>query len=431
MVLHPARRGALAGRQRGDLRRRRLRHLAHLRHRGGHGRPDRRPRRARHPAPARRHEHLHRALRHRRGGRRGAEGLRQGRLVQRPDHHLHAEHPAQRLQRAGQPARVRPGQEVGRPRRRGHLRRLLRRPVHAQGHLAARPAAAPGCATRTGTAPATRCAAPTPTRSATRRAWTPRPSRSRSWPTATPAACRSRSARPRPRSSSTSRPWQSLEERSVNPRTGVVDYLVPNVRSKVFADEKVRLALAAATNRDAYVTAIGGAHRRRPRAVARPEVAPGRARRPTRSAPAPAATPPRPRRCSPRPGSTAPVPFTVAYRSNPTADKAMAALVAGWRLAGFDPHDPPDHRRLLHGDQRPRARRRGRPVLVELGAGLGLGLDHPAAAVRQLDQHHQGRPGSRLRLLGRQGPRRPDGEGADRSPTAPRARRPGPRSTPR
>ena len=50
----------------------------------------------------------------------------------------------------------------------------------------------------------------------------------------------------------------SLEERSVNPRTGVVDYLVPNVRSKVFADEKVRLALAAATNRDAYVTAIGG-----------------------------------------------------------------------------------------------------------------------------------------------------------------------------
>ena len=33
--------------------------------------------------------------------------------------------------------------------------------------------------------------------------------------------------------------------------------------------------------------------------------------------------------------------FTVAYRSNPTADKAMAALVAGWRLAGFDPQTKP------------------------------------------------------------------------------------------
>ena len=35
------------------------------------------------------------------------------------------------------------------------------------------------------------------------------------------------------------------------------------------------------------------------------------------------------------------MPFTVAYRSNPTADKAMAALVAGWRLAGFEPTTRP------------------------------------------------------------------------------------------
>ena len=81
----------------------------------------------------------------------------------------------------------------------------------------------------------------------------------------------------------------SLEERSVNPRTGVVDYLVPNVRSKVFADEKVRLALAAATNRDAYVTAIGGATAADPAlslvpqlAAGRPRVRPGRRRHPGR-----------------------------------------------------------------------------------------------------------------------------------------------------
>ena len=38
---------------------------------------------------------------------------------------------------------------------------------------------------------------------------------------------------------------RSLEERSVNPRTGVVDYLVPNVLSPVFKNETVRRALAA------------------------------------------------------------------------------------------------------------------------------------------------------------------------------------------
>ena len=94
LVVHPARRRALAGRQRRDLRRRRLRHLAHLRHRRRQGRPDRCPRGARHPARARRHEHLHRPLRHRREGRGRPEGVRQGRQLQGPDHHVHAEQPA-------------------------------------------------------------------------------------------------------------------------------------------------------------------------------------------------------------------------------------------------------------------------------------------------------------------------------------------------
>ncbi|HET7820999.1 MAG TPA: ABC transporter substrate-binding protein [Ornithinibacter sp.] len=132
----------------------------------------------------------------------------------------------------------------------------------------------------------------------------------------------------------------SLEERSVNPRTGVVDYLVPNARSKVFADEKVRLALAAATNRDAYVTAIGGATAADPAMSLVPKSLPAA----HESDPVGAGTKgdaEKAKAMLTQAGVTTPLRFTVAYRSNPTADKAMAALVAGWRLAGFDPQTKP------------------------------------------------------------------------------------------
>ena len=33
--------------------------------------------------------------------------------------------------------------------------------------------------------------------------------------------------------------------------------------------------------------------------------------------------------------------FTIAYRSDPTSDKAVAALVAGWQQAGFEPETRP------------------------------------------------------------------------------------------
>jgi peptide/nickel transport system substrate-binding protein len=133
---------------------------------------------------------------------------------------------------------------------------------------------------------------------------------------------------------------RSLDERSVNPPTGLVDYLVPNTKSSVFSDEKARLALAAATNREAYVTAIGG-----PTAAS-----------PTRSL-LPASLPAahdedpvgtgdrgdvtRARQLLEESGLDGPVEFTVAYRSTPTSDKAIAALAAGWREAGFDPTPEP------------------------------------------------------------------------------------------
>ncbi|HET9022417.1 MAG TPA: ABC transporter substrate-binding protein [Ornithinibacter sp.] len=133
---------------------------------------------------------------------------------------------------------------------------------------------------------------------------------------------------------------ESLEERSVNPRTGVIDYLAPNTKHGVFTDEKVRRALAVATNRDAYVTAIGGATAADPVISLIPKSLPAaHAQDPlgvgTKGDPA------RAKALLAEAGKTEPVPFTVAYRSNPTSDKAMAALVAGWRLAGFDPTTKP------------------------------------------------------------------------------------------
>jgi peptide/nickel transport system substrate-binding protein len=133
---------------------------------------------------------------------------------------------------------------------------------------------------------------------------------------------------------------EGLRERSVNPRTGVVDYLVPNTRSEVFKDEKVRLALAAATNRDAYVTAIGGATAAdTARSLVPAGLPAAHDADPLGTGTRGDAT--RAKALLAEAGKTAPVPFTVAYRSTPTADKAMAALVAGWRLAGFEPTTRP------------------------------------------------------------------------------------------
>ncbi len=133
---------------------------------------------------------------------------------------------------------------------------------------------------------------------------------------------------------------ESLQERSVNPRTGVVHYLVPNARSKVFADVDVRLALAASTDREAYVTAIGGSTAADPTL----SLIPGSLPAAHDTDPVGAGTRGDAAKATAllaRAGVTGPVKFTVAYRSNPPADKAMAALVAGWRQAGFDPTTRP------------------------------------------------------------------------------------------
>lgn len=129
---------------------------------------------------------------------------------------------------------------------------------------------------------------------------------------------------------------EDLRDRSINPSTGLVDYLVPNVKAGVMRDPEIRKALAVATNREAYVAARGGSVAALPALslipqslAAYPDTDPvgggirgdaEKSRALLKQAPA-----------------TRAVKIRVAYRSSETADKAMAALAAGWREGGFDP----------------------------------------------------------------------------------------------
>ncbi|MFV0464286.1 MAG: ABC transporter substrate-binding protein [Nostocoides sp.] len=187
-----------------------------------------------------------------------------------------------------------------------------------------------------------------------------------------------------------------LKGRTVNPDTGLIDYLAPNVKGTVFRTAAARQALALATDRAAYVQALGGASVAIParslipasiavpigagpsatssRATSgSPTPAPNAssaaptAKGPATKASGTAATAPTTSTVSvttPPPtamtasgtstttgGSdaqkaaallaqaelTAPVKITVAYRQSESMDKALAALVPGWQRAGFAP----------------------------------------------------------------------------------------------
>lgn len=127
-----------------------------------------------------------------------------------------------------------------------------------------------------------------------------------------------------------------LKDRSVTAGTGLVDYLVPNFKSKVFAKVEARQALAVSTNRDGYVTAIGGAMAGRPTTSLIPQALPAHHDEDPLAA-GNRGDAERAKVLLGKAGLTLPVPLRVAYRSSPVADKAMAALVAGWTEAGFAP----------------------------------------------------------------------------------------------
>jgi len=160
---------------------------------------------------------------------------------------------------------------------------------------------------------------------------------------------------------------EPLRERSVNNVSGLVDYLVPNLKSPVFANPRIRTAFALATDRDAYVTALGGMTAAEPitsilsTGVRSALQNPDQEADPTGTVPSTAAPTTPPAEESGTATATAPtrdpsdqdraaellaaaaaeadlatpVPIRVAYRSSPTMDTALAALVAGWEKAGF------------------------------------------------------------------------------------------------
>jgi peptide/nickel transport system substrate-binding protein len=126
----------------------------------------------------------------------------------------------------------------------------------------------------------------------------------------------------------------AITARSSNPRGPFVDYLLPNFSRATMSHPAVRQALAMATNREAYVTALGGA-----------SAAEATYALINKSLPAyrdfnPLNVPPhgdvaRAHTLLQASGLTLPVKITVAYRKGSPADNAMVALKQGWQDAGF------------------------------------------------------------------------------------------------
>ncbi len=111
-------------------------------------------------------------------------------------------------------------------------------------------------------------------------------------------------------------------------------YLVPNFKSKVMSNDKARQALALATDRSAYVTAVGGP------TVAQPTnsvINPALPAFPNTPLPAgDKGDPVKAKQMLQDAGFTLPVKITVAYRKSDTYDKVFAGLKAGWDAGGFD-----------------------------------------------------------------------------------------------
>ncbi len=126
----------------------------------------------------------------------------------------------------------------------------------------------------------------------------------------------------------------ALRARSVNPSAQFVDYLAPNLRKGVMRNAKAREALALATNREGYVTALGGASAASSAYTLIGPSLPGHTDADPVGA-GPSGDAARARAALQESGLTLPVDVRVSYRSTPTADKAMAALSNGWEEAGF------------------------------------------------------------------------------------------------
>jgi peptide/nickel transport system substrate-binding protein len=126
----------------------------------------------------------------------------------------------------------------------------------------------------------------------------------------------------------------AIKVRSSNPRGPFVDYLVPNFSRPTMTKLTVRQALAMATNRQAYVRAVGGATVAEPTYAMLNKSLPGyRDFNPVQVPPTGDAA--KAHTLLQASGLTMPVKITVAYRQGSPGDIAMAALKQGWQSAGF------------------------------------------------------------------------------------------------
>ena len=125
-----------------------------------------------------------------------------------------------------------------------------------------------------------------------------------------------------------------VKARSTNPAAPYVDYLVPNFKSKVMANDKARMAFAMATDKDAYITAQGGPTAADPTNAMINKALAGYKQFDTTGVPS-AGDPAKAKALLQQSGLTLPVPITVAYRKRPTQDKALSAMAETWNKAGF------------------------------------------------------------------------------------------------
>jgi len=126
----------------------------------------------------------------------------------------------------------------------------------------------------------------------------------------------------------------AITARSSNPRGPFVDYLLPNFTRPAMNNLLVRQALAIATNRTAYVTALGGASAAEPTYAMINKSLPSYRDFNPLNVPLSGDTA-RAHTLLQESGLTMPVKITVAYRKGSPADNAMAALQQGWQDAGF------------------------------------------------------------------------------------------------
>lgn len=127
---------------------------------------------------------------------------------------------------------------------------------------------------------------------------------------------------------------EALRDRSLALPTGVIDYLAPNVTSPVLQSREARTALELSTRRSGYAVGLASPIGATPTASLIPD---GLLARATTAVPVGEPDPTKARQILQQAGVAVPVPIRVAYREGPAADKAMSALVTGWREGGFDP----------------------------------------------------------------------------------------------